>query len=832
MVGLVIVSHSRALAEAICRLAKAVGREDLPVAFAGGSGPDHAELGTDATDIMDAIRRVNAGDGVVVLMDLGSAVLSARMARELLDGEVPDIRLCPAPLVEGAVAAAIQLGAGSGIDQVCEEALGGLAAKAKDIDAGESGGVSSAVLPDRGVERGDAAVPADARIIRFALDDPNGMHIRPAAEFVKALSPFAAEARIRNYSSDGPFANGRSLNQIALCNIRRGDIAEAALWGAEADRAAAAVRSMLSGPLRGNEIPDAAPVAAGRAKDETAAPRLSVLAPGIAAGTLVLSGYDFAEPPSVKIADAESEVARFDAALMEAGRVFGERKKNFASGPADVAAILDAQMLLLNDAEAAGKVRERVRRDGVDAASAYRKEMRALAAGYRALDNPYMRERAADVDGVAEQVLAVLAGKPADDGARHGSVVVCAPEVTTASLGRWERGRLRGILTRDGGPSSHVAILAKALGIPALAGFVPPDSARAGDAVIMDAERLDVRINPAPGDKAEFERRRAALAAAEARDLADARRPAATRDGESVRVEANVMDALTAEAAARQGAEGVGVVRTEFLFLRRAAPPDEEEQVRALEEIFRHFPGEPLTVRTLDAGGDKEMPWLGMAPEANPFLGVRGVRLMEKRPELFTIQLRAILRAGVGCDLLIMVPMIATVAEVDFCRRALEQCHGELAAAGAAHCWPVRFGIMIETPAAALQAERLAEKVDFFSIGTNDLTQYVLCAERGSTELSALADSMHPAVLRAIAMVVGGARKRDIEVAVCGEMAGDPVAARALVGLGVRVLSMNAGSIARVKRAVRDSTAADLAALAERAVGLATAEETRNLFAL
>ena len=819
MVGMVIVSHSRQLAEAACRLAKGVGKQELPIAFAGGAGDDHQDLGTDATDIMDAVNQVNSGDGVVVLMDLGSAVLSARLAQQMLEDDVPDIRLCPAPLVEGAVAAAVQIGAGAKIDAVCEEAKSALAAKQREMADGDD---QDSPAPAGGAAAsGDAgAVPADALLYRFTMDDPNGMHTRPAAEFVKAVAPFTSEVRIRNGLAGGAFANGRSLNQIALSNIRRGDISEVAVWGDQAAETVDAIKKLVADVYHGREV-DSLPATASAAPDTdqpppSTEPTLAQLAPGVALGVLFLEENASAPLPAEKVADPEAEIKRLDDAVSAVHDEIFSRKNLLGDDRQKEAAIFDAQLLLLADQETLDAVRADIRGNSQDAASVYQRHMLALADSYRSLPDAYMRERAADIGGVSSRVLAILRGKKSVDTSTMTDVVVWADEVSPALVGRWNEGQLAGILTREGGLTSHVAILAKAMGVPAIMGYAPPAGAETGQPIALDANTLEVAMNPDAATREKFEQRRAAWREELARDLADSRGEALSRDGEHVPVWANVGDIATAEAAVKNGAEGVGLLRTEFLFLDRKLPPDEDEQTDQLARILKPFAGLPVTVRTLDAGGDKAMPWLKMPAEANPFLGVRGVRLVMRHPDLFKSQLRAILRSGHDAgvdDLRVMVPMIATLEEVDFAKTTLETAHKELEAERRAHAWPVQFGIMVETPAAAFQSEKLAERVDFFSIGTNDLTQYVMCAERGSKELANLADGLHPAVLAAIALIVAGAEKCGVDVAVCGELAGDPLAAPALAALGAGHLSMNASAIGKAKRAIRNC---DVKALAEK----------------
>jgi phosphoenolpyruvate-protein kinase (PTS system EI component) len=293
------------------------------------------------------------------------------------------------------------------------------------------------------------------------------------------------------------------------------------------------------------------------------------------------------------------------------------------------------------------------------------------------------------------------------------------------------------------------------------------------------------------------------------RDFEDSKLNAVTKDGFKVFVRANVGGLRDAKTAAAFHAEGIGLLRTEFMFLSRPDAPDEDTQTAMLREIIGVFGGCPVTIRTLDIGGDKPLPWLALEKEENPFLGVRGVRLYRREERLFIGQLRAILRAGLGHNIKIMIPMVSTAEEVRFCKTALETAHAGLLQEGTAHLWPVPLGIMVETPAAALTADELAGVADFFSIGSNDLSQYTMAAERGNGALSELANARQTAVLRAIAMTARAAGRSGIPVSVCGEMAGDPLLCQTLVGMGINELSMSPPSIGAVKRAITEISKRD-----------------------
>jgi multiphosphoryl transfer protein len=379
-----------------------------------------------------------------------------------------------------------------------------------------------------------------------------------------------------------------------------------------------------------------------------------------------------------------------------------------------------------------------------------------------------------------------------------------------------------GIATAIGGPTSHAAVLARSSGIPAVVG--------AGDAllaitegtlVVVDGTTGSVYVDPAEPLLAELSRARDERAAAVRDAQASALEPARSLDGTTIEVAANIGSPADAVRAVAAGADGVGLFRTEFLFMGRSAMPDGREQEAAYRETAEALGGRPLVIRTLDVGADKPLPYLDQPPEPNPFLGVRGIRLGLERPELLQTQLGAILRVAADHPLRVMFPMVATVDELRAAMELLE---------GAGERPPnLQVGVMVEVPAAAVLADRLAEDADFFSIGTNDLTQYTMAADRGNVRVSALADAVHPAVLRSIRMTVEAANAHGRWVGVCGELAGDPDATVLLLGLGVRELSMGAPSIALVKREVRviDLTAAR--ALAGDALSCATSSEVREL---
>ena len=412
-----------------------------------------------------------------------------------------------------------------------------------------------------------------------------------------------------------------------------------------------------------------------------------------------------------------------------------------------------------------------------------------------------------------------------DGGSASASGIVVADELTPADAAGLDPERVLAIATARGSTTAHAAILARALGLPAVVGLGSGVLQVAdGTTLLLDGEAGTVMVDP-PADMvsdAQERRERDETRRAAARERAG--EPAVTRDGERIEVFANLGTGSDAARAVKLGAEGVGLLRTEFLFLGRDALPGEDEQAQTLREIAQALDGRPLIVRTLDAGADKPLPALPMPPEDNPFLGVRGIRLALARPDVLATQFRAILRVAAEHPVKTMLPMVATLAEITAARELLDQARADTGIDA-----PMELGIMVEVPAAALGAARLAAHVDFFSLGTNDLTQYTMAAERGDARLAALLAGPQPAVLRLVAATVAGAAAHGRWVGVCGELAGDPAAAVLLAGLGVTELSMAAALVPEVKAALREVSLADARAAAQAALETDDADAARGL---
>ena len=665
---------------------------------------------------------------------------------------------------------------------------------------------------------------------RLKVSFEHGIHARPAALLVGSIRNLAADVRLAAHARE---ANARSIVALMALGVQRGDEIEIRASGPDAALALQALAAALSATAgTAGAAGMASPAGAtSRAGEPPPAQLPAAGADGALQGVIASRGFAVGQAvqlrrPQVQVAEAGAGADQENAALDRARAAVRGRLQGRAGTDA-AREIAAAHLELLDDPEVLAGARALVSQ-GKSAGFAWRAAVGSSVEALRALSDARLRERVDDLLDLEEQVLVVLAGVVASRTPElPAQAIVIGRELLPSQLAALDAGRVAGICMAAGGPTSHASILAAAMGIPALVALGPQVlGLRDGTALVLDAQRGVLEINPGQARLAGARTQVAGRLARRAAEQAAAQRECRTADGTRIEVLANIGSLAEAQTAVRNGAEGCGLLRTEFLFLGRLSPPPEAEQTAEYQRIADALGSRPVTIRTLDAGGDKPIAYLPLPPEDNPALGLRGVRTSLAYPQLLRTQLRAVLavRPPERCRLLL--PMITDVDEIHAVRVLLEEVRRELGRSA-----PIPLGVMIETPAAAMLAERIAAVADFLSIGTNDLTQYTLAMDRGHPQLAHRLDALHPAVLRLIARTVEGARAHGRHAAVCGGLASEPLAAPLLIGLGVHELSAVPAVIPQLKERIGRTSLEACRALAQQALRQETAAAVRELAA-
>lgn len=555
--------------------------------------------------------------------------------------------------------------------------------------------------------------------------------------------------------------------------------------------------------------------------------------PGIAIGEVYL--VNRTRMTAVERPIGEQEIAAEIEAFREAVRASKRQLEAVKAGVSDHRLaehlyIIDTHLLILDDQMLLDETISAIENDRVNAEGALKRTLARFRKVFEGIEDEYLRERYSDIDSVGDRLLRNLMGESQQSVADiDRKVIVLAHDLSPADTLQMDKEKVIGFVTDVGGRTSHTAILARSLGIPAVVGLENASALVAdATAAIVDGVNGTVILNPSPQTFKEYLEKKQAFEYLEKELLSYRELTAETLDGYRIALRGNVELAEEVPLALSQGAEGVGLFRSEFLFLNRPQPPSEEEQFEVYRQIIEKMAPFQVTIRTLDVGGDKFVPEINLADEANPAMGLRAVRFSLKERRLFKSQLRAILRASAFGGARIMFPMISGVAELRACRACLEEAMAELRAEGEDFDAEMPVGIMIETPSAALIADRLAREADYFSVGTNDLIQYCLAVDRGNEHVAYLYQPLHPAVLKALQMICSAAREAGIPVGMCGEMAGEPLYLLVLLGLGFDELSMNAPGIPRVKRILRQVRREEAVSVVEGLLRHATAEEVAH----
>ena len=685
--------------------------------------------------------------------------------------------------------------------------------------------------------KSDGAAPPEAGTVTvtseaIVIPNASGLHARPAAVLANLAKSFASTITLQMGDRQ---ANARSITAIMALDVPQGAKVQVVARGLDARAAVEKLARVLADgcgdegcvPAPAPATTTAPPLSAPPPRRQPTDPNLLIgvaASPGLAVGEVFQvrrMEIDVAEPG----AGVDAERRRLAAALAAAhGQLAALRAQLHAKADPAKAAIFAAHEELISDPDLL-EIAESAIAKGKSAGFAWKKAVATHADRLAALRNELLAQRANDLRDVGQRVLSLLTGVDVRPPAYPPNSVLVAEDLTPSETAALDRSRVAGICTTRGGATSHVAILARSFGIPALAGVDPavlevPD----GTVVILDANDGTLRLHASSEQVAVIRRAQERSELRRRENAARALEPAITLDGRRIEVLANIGGLEDATRIAGLGGEGVGLLRSEFLFLERRDAPTEEEQFETYKAIAEALgPGRPLIIRTLDVGGDKPLAYLPIPKEDNPFLGERGVRVGLDRPEILRTQLRAILRAAAFGKVSVMFPMIATLNEL----RDVKAMLGEEAASLGVP--PVAAGIMVEVPATAIMAAQFAREANFFSIGTNDLTQYTLAMDRGHPKLAPQVDGLSPAVLRLIAHTVRGAQPLGRRIGVCGAIASDPGAVPILLGIGVDELSVSLPAIPAVKAQIRGLRLDECQRLAERALAAESAQEVRAL---
>jgi multiphosphoryl transfer protein len=671
--------------------------------------------------------------------------------------------------------------------------------------------------------------------LEITINNETGLHARPAKTLVNLVKQFQSSVTIWHGEKK---ANAKSLISVLTLGASKGSLLKFEVNGEDEETALAEIESaIVAGLGEGESAEEAqakpaappAPKADAKPVEESKPAKANMLkgvgaAPGVGIGPV----FQF-QHQDISMNDVSDGLVigweRLQDALARAREQLGKLNHQMVEqGLRAEAAIFDAHLGLLEDPELTEAVHERIQK-GQDALKAWKETIEDSAVVVAALNDPILSARADDLRDVGRRVLRLMVG--ADDKADSlpdKPVVIVARELSPSDTVSFNKDLVLGFCIVNGGPTSHTAILARALGLPAIVSVDESVLKLKNDSyIILSGSDGTVTFNPSPEELHAAEQERNAWLEKRRLALEQANVPAVTADGRHVEVVGNAGSLSDAEKALKMGAAGIGLLRTEFLFLERTTAPTEAEQYEVYRPIAETMGKLPVIVRTLDVGGDKPLPYIEMQHEENPFLGVRGIRLCLSRPELFREQLRAILRASQYGNLQIMFPMVGDIEEYRRARLMLDELEIELKIPR------IVAGIMIEVPSAALMADVLAKEVDFFSIGTNDLTQYTLAMDRMHPALASKQDGLHPAVLRLIARTIEGAHKHGKWAGICGELGSDPYAVPILIGLGIDELSVSVPSIPLVKAQIRGLKFPELQNLAQQALECSTAREVREL---
>ena len=836
MVGIVIVSHSKQLALGVQELTLQMVQGQVNLAVAAGIDDPKNPIGTDTMQVYEAIESVYSNDGVLVLMDLGSALMSAEMALEFLSPEQRDnVYLCEAPLVEGTIAATVTAASGAKIQEVLTQAREALSAKASQLGVGLVNTIQSQFIQTGTLNRVE-----NVKQIQLNINNILGIHARPAAKFVSTASKYKSEITVKNITKNSDFVRGDSINQVVTLGVRQEDEIIICAAGVDADEALAELKALVENQFgEGDNNQDFIPKNPSVSNSISAFPHSYLQGIPASGGFTVanclqlnqLNKTSFVSARRYHVEDVHSEWQKLQNAVEVAQEeIQSLQQQTLIQVSETEAAIFDSHNLFLTDPVILESVKQQIIKEHQNAAFAWEVTIDEVIDNYQNLEDAYLQERVNDVIDIKQRVLRILSGTSTTNLDIKEPVILIANDITPSDTAQLDPEKVLGICITSGSATCHSAILARSLNIPAVVG-VPLEILQIPNGTLLgiDGEAGKIWITPDDETQILLKTKQEKYRASQQHNLAITHRRATSIDGTNIGVLANISSTNDAQIASDLGAEGVGLFRTEFLYFNRDNLPTVEEQISVYQQVTTVFKNRSIIIRILDIGGDKPLPYLNLPLENNPFLGWRGIRYCLDNADILKTQLKAILAASDKGKIKIMFPMITTVAEIQAAKTILNHVKTELNQNGTPFNQKIEVGIMIETPSSVAIADKLAKEVDFFSIGTNDLSQYIMACDRTNPKVANLADALHPSVLRMIHQTVRTAHQHNIWVCLCGVLASEPLAVPVLLGLGLDEVSLNPQAIPAFKKAIAQLTLKEAEAITSKVLQQQGAEEVREI---
>jgi len=802
MVGIVFVSHSKLLAEGVKELAEQMTQGKVSIEAAGGIDDEENPIGTDAMRVMAAIEKVYDNNNVLVLMDMGSALMSAEMAIQFLDEEIQKhIYLCAAPLVEGGIAAAVQAMIGADIKAVMEEASSAIKSKQKQLNLEED---------ETSEERENNTknkCEENKEFINFEITVPNkfGLHARPASKLIELTKDLLIDIQISINSSQ--WFNAKSLNNLSLLGAKQGDQLYFKISGNDSQILKERIQNFANNNFGDKDEENIQKVAKSDISPSNKKGIWGIPSSnGIATGKAIFLEKKKISIPKEKTADAIKETKKFENALkMAKDEILLNKKENENSLSKDEMAIFDAHINFIDDFELTDKVKNQISKESATSITAWYNITQDIANQYKNSKNSYTREREADVRDIQELVLKHLGLKTETNYNFSEPTILLAKNLQPSETLKLDTKYVKGFILEDGNENAHTAIMARSLGIPAITGVghifskIPLNQE-----ILINGESGEILTDPNSKEwlvALKTQKEQDSLASEEKKF---SQNKVKTKEGIYVAVNANISGVTDALLAQEYGADGIGLFRTELYFMNQDKLPTEDQQVELYTQICRILKGKSITIRTLDVGGDKPISYLPIAKEENPFLGLRGIRFLLANKAVFKTQIRAILRVSKEQNVRMMFPMISKIEEWKEAVDLVSTCKKELEKEGLSFNPNMPCGMMVEVPSVLMCIDQFAKEVDFFSIGTNDLSQYLMAADRGNSAVSNLITTKEEAVLKAIEIIGNSAYKFKTPVSICGELGSKEEVIPYLLKHNIVSLSMNALQVPKIKKIIHN----------------------------